>query len=184
MGALGTRGEKLPPRRGKQLADTVLGLFEAAGGFGNGVADVKNVLAREFLPEVLLGRNIALRLDAIREAENFRWLRAERCGDFAGLPDVKRSFPVLGASRADQAVGVESRVKAAFRGAHIPQNKIQHFPRDIRIEGVASDLKRFAVGNRELRLVVKHFFKVRDVPALVGGVAMKAAAQLVAHAAL
>ena len=116
----------------------------------------------------MFGPNIAVGLNAIREAKNFSLLRAERCRDFARLPYVKRSFPVLGAPSANQAVGVESRVKAAFRGAHIPQNKIQHFPRDLRIEGVAGDLKRFAVGNRKLRLVVEHFLKVWDVPALVG----------------
>ena len=48
---------------------------------------------------------------------------------------------------------------------------------------VTRDLVGFQVGDGELRLVVEHLLEVRDVPARVGRVAVKAAAQMIVDAA-
>ena len=48
---------------------------------------------------------------------------------------------------------------------------------------VAGDLEGLQVGDGDLRLVVEHLLEVRDEPAVVHGVAMEAAAELIVHAA-
>ena len=52
------------------------------------------------------------------------------------------------------------------------------------VERIVRDLKRFQIGDRELRLVVEHLFEMRHEPALVHRIAMKAAAELIVHAAV
>ena len=47
---------------------------------------------------------------------------------------------------------------------------------------VARDLVGFQVGDGELRLVVEHFFKMRDVPACIGRVAVEAPAKMIVDA--
>jgi len=46
-----------------------------------------------------------------------------------------------------------------------------------------SYLKRFQVADDELGLIIEHFFKVGNVPPLIGGISMKPAADVIIHSA-
>ena len=47
----------------------------------------------------------------------------------------------------------------------------------------ARDLKSVEIGDRQLRLVVEHFFEMRHVPEGIDRVAMKPAAEMIVHSA-
>src|SRR6202000_402649 len=61
---------------------------------------------------------------------------------------------------------------------------IERAPGSHRKGRLLCDLKRCEVRNNKLRLIVKHFFEVRDEPVFIDRVAMKTAAQLIIHSTL
>ena len=67
---------------------------------------------------------------------------------------------------------------------HVAEHVVQRAACDVREERIVRDLESFQVRNRQLRLVVEHFFEMRDEPALVHRITMKAAAELIVHAAV
>src|SRR5438270_13099899 len=99
-----------------------------------------------------------------------RRLQLRRC------PDVKLALLAF-------AVGVEAGIKAARFRQHFPTNKIEgcfnHAP-EIAVFG---ELPAVEVGPRQQRVVVQHLLEMRDEPVLIDAVAMKAATELVVHAA-
>ena len=60
---------------------------------------------------------------------------------------------------------------------------VEYVSRDFFEERLACDLKRFEVSDRQLRLVIKHFFEMRHVPEGIHRVPVKAAAQVIVHSA-
>ena len=60
---------------------------------------------------------------------------------------------------------------------------VEDVARSFGVEVILGELIRGEVGNDELRLIVEHLFKVRDMPELVDAVAMETAGQMVVHAA-
>ena len=81
-------------------------------------------------------------------------------------------------------IGVGRRIEPALGADHLPQDVLQDLARDPGVEGVPRDLVALQVGLREQGVVVEHLFEVGDQPALIRGVAGKAAADLVIHPAL
>jgi hypothetical protein len=67
--------------------------------------------------------------------------------------------------------------------AEISQDILQGLPGRLREKGVARNGKGFQIINGDLGVIVKHFFKMRHMPALVRGIAREPAAQVVKNSA-
>ncbi len=107
-----------------------------------------------------------------------RPLLAEYAGNFVGLPDVELSLFAF-------AVGVQARVEAAVRGAHLPPEKVDGFSdrpdqRPVAATAAAPGLR---VDPQQLTLVVEHLFEVGNAPMRVDRVAVKPASDVVVDAA-
>ena len=82
------------------------------------------------------------------------------------------------------AVGVGGGVEAAFGMPHVAQHVVERLLDDAAEFRLARHLVGLEVEPRELRVVVEHLLEVRHEPTRVHGVAVKAASDLVVHAAL
>ncbi len=89
--------------------------------------------------------------------------------DFCFCPDEKLAFLAF-------AVGVLRAVKPALGRSHFAKHVFQYFASDIRKAFFARGLIGFQIRGNQQGVVVKHFFKVRNQPTGIGGIAMKAIA--------
>ena len=83
----------------------------------------------------------------------------------------------------EKAVRVLGGEKAALGCGHVAPDIIENIASDLFEKRFARDLKRLEIGDRQLRLVIKHFFKMRHVPEGIDGVPVKAAAEMIVHSA-
>ena len=83
----------------------------------------------------------------------------------------------------DEAVRVFRGIESALRRRHIAAHIIEHIPRDAFEKRIARDLKSIEIRDRQLRLIVEHFFEMRHVPKGIHRVARKPAAEMIVHAA-
>src|SRR6266480_5867213 len=79
------------------------------------------------------------------------------------------------------AVGIFGGKKAAVLRGHVAADVIENVTGDGFEERVARNLKRFQISDGQLRLVVEHFFEMRNVPIGVDGIAMETAADVIVH---
>ncbi len=79
------------------------------------------------------------------------------------------------------AVGVLSGIEAALRVGHFAQHIIEGFLGNAAVEGPAGKLPSVEIEAGEQGVVVEHFLEMRHQPVGIGGVAVKAAANLVVH---
>ena len=82
------------------------------------------------------------------------------------------------------AVGILRRVESAGRVGHFPQRIVQRLLGNAAVEGVGGNLPGVQVQAGQQGVVVQHLFKVRHQPVAIGGIAVKAAANLVVDAAV
>ena len=180
------REQGLPGFR-QNLPDFRLRLFEVPGGFAHCLEFDQNILAGEFTMRIAAGRNIAARLNAVVEVENFRG-RSKRGVDLFLAPDVERALFFVAVAGIDDpgsndTVGILRGEKASFIRRHIATDVIERIARDFFEERLARDLERFEIRHRQLRLVVEHFFEMRNVPVTVDRIAVEPAAKMIMHAA-
>ena len=170
------------PAGGLEVVDA----FEPAAGFGErGEREAvpgcdRLVIAQRFLPELTL-------IEQTRTE-----LRIEGAADdeppvLERLQQLARNVVVLG-PRVGQAldavgVGVLRRREAAFGQAQVAQQVVERFLRDLAIALVPGHEPAVQVHGGEQRVVVEHLLEVRDEPLPVDGIAVKAAADEVVHAA-
>ena len=83
-----------------------------------------------------------------------------------------------------QTVRILGGVESALRGGHVAPHVVEDIARDTFVKRIARDLECVEIGARKLRLVVEHFFEVRDVPETVNRVAVETAAEMVVHSAV
>ncbi len=81
------------------------------------------------------------------------------------------------------AVGVLGRIETAAAICHLAHDVLKRVRRHVQKEPVARHLRALDVREHELRLVVEHLLEMRHPPRRVDRIAMKAAADVVAHAA-
>src|SRR5438067_12301526 len=81
------------------------------------------------------------------------------------------------------AVRVFGGEKSALCRGHVARDVVENIARNRFHLRVVRDLKRIEVSDGKLGLIVKHLFEVRHVPVAIDRVAMKAAAQMIVHAA-
>ena len=120
------------------------------------------------------------KVPASRDAKHARRvaavLGAERRAELIGRPDVE------GALRA-VAVRIQSRGKAAFRGAELGYQPVAGPLGDAARQRAASPPPQVRVDPGQQRVVVEHLLEVRHDPVGVDAVPGEAARQLVIHAA-
>ena len=100
----------------------------------------------------------------------------EDLGDFLFAPQVILAFDLFG-------LGVEGRVEAAGLGGHFAADEAQDVHGDLAPHRLAGGLVGPQVQAGQLGLVVEHLLEVGHFPFGFGGVAVKAAADLVVDAA-
>src|SRR5947209_3059046 len=101
--------------------------------------------------------------------------------DRVGLSSNRALSAVIVRRYRNFAVGILSGKKAAALRGHVAADVIENVARDGFEKRIARNLKRFQIRDRQLRLVVEHFFEMRDVPIGVNGIAMETAAEVVVH---
>src|SRR5262245_27680032 len=92
--------------------------------------------------------------------------------ELLSIPDIEFTFDAF-------AVCSLCRREAAIRIAHFANDKVENFFSDPAIEGLLSETPCVEVGTRKQGVIVKHLLEVRDKPAIVGGVSMESAADLI-----
>jgi hypothetical protein len=107
--------------------------------------------------------------------------------ELVGAPEVERAFLLVRVRRAGifrrNTVGVFGRIEPAVRVRHLPHDIEQGVFRHFGVERVAGHLRALDQREHELRLVVEHLLEMRHAPAGVDRIAVKAAANVIAHAA-
>ncbi len=119
---------------------------------------------------------VALRRHVVHVGKQVRQLLVQKLLDLRRRPDVELALLAL-------AVGVQRAVERPFRRGHLALHPAQRLLGDLAEEVVARRLPCLQVDHRQQGIVVQHFLEVGRQPALVGAVAMKAAAEVVVHAA-
>ena len=119
---------------------------------------------------------VAARCHVVDRLE-IRRLGAEDVVDFGFVPDVETALLAF-------RVGVEGAGEGALAGAHLAQHPAGGLRRPRGEERLARVLPDVAQEVEELGVVVQHLLEMRRQPALVGGIAGEAAAQMVVDAAL
>src|SRR5450432_1682907 len=79
------------------------------------------------------------------------------------------------------AIGILGGKETSFPGGHIACDVIENIANDSFILLVAGDLEGVQIRQRELRLVVEHFLKMRYVPETVDRIPMEAAPEMIVH---
>ncbi len=74
------------------------------------------------------------------------------------------------------AVRVLPTIKSAFRAGKLSQNIIGGSLGNVCVKWIFCKLIRLQISQNQQRVVVQHFFKMRNQPFVVGGIARKAAA--------
>ena len=138
----------------------------AVGGKIAGLGDVQDILA--VFP--IAGADHIVRLAKRGGAV------AEQRFDLGARPDVEFAFDPF-------AVGIFRRIKSARQAGQVAQHVVARPARDVGKKCKAGNLVGVHIAVDELRLVVKHLFEMRDEPAGVHAVAMKAAAELIEQSA-
>src|SRR5205823_2172140 len=103
--------------------------------------------------------------------------------DLLIAPEVEGAFAGM-VPAGFQAVRILRRIEAAERIGHLATDVLQRVVRDVREEIVTRRLRALEEREHELRLVVEHLLEVRHAPAGIDGIAVKAAADVIAHPAL
>ena len=86
--------------------------------------------------------------------------------------------PVRG--RCDR-IGIFRGEKSATWRGHIALDIIKNIPRDRFKYRFTRNLKSLQICDRQLRLVIKHFFEMRNVPVTVDRVTMKPTAEMIVN---
>ena len=128
-----------------------------------------------------------MRLHAVMKIENLGRI-SECIIDLFLRPDIECTFGILAVTGVadpgyNWAVRIFGREKSAFLRGHVARDVVENITRNRFHLRVVRDLKRVEIDDGELRLIVKHLFEVRHVPVAIDRVAMKAAAQMIVHAA-
>ena len=164
-------------------ADLIHGAIEVQRGVFDFVGLVKDVAAGELAVRVV--RHVAGFDDAVAMKEPVGGRRFHQRANLFRAPDIEGALAFDGGlGRIGGAVGIFGGVKGAAGIGHVAQHVVEDAPGHGGVLPVAGNLKSFQVRDGKLPLVVEHFFEMRHEPALVHGVAMEAAAELVMHAAL
>ena len=147
------------------------------------MGNVKDVLTLKLL--VRVGQYVSCRTYAIVRNEKLRTLFSNDLFNLFLGPDVENSFALLLRMRwVDHAVGILGGVETALGVGHIAKDIVQHVACDAGVNLFLRNLVRLEVGDRQLALVVQHFFKVRHVPAGIHRVTVKPAADMIVHPSL
>ncbi len=101
----------------------------------------------------------------------------ERCLDLVASPDVERAFLTVG-------VGVERAEKSATGRRHLADEPRAFVARGRQKRGIVVFACGARIQRQQLRVVVEHFFEVRNVPLRVDAVAEESAAEMIAKATL
>ena len=130
-----------------------------------------------------IDRGISVRLDAEAQPHHVRRLLVEQIVHLGLGPDVEGplrnvSAGLAGGVRRD-AVCILGREEPSLRVRQVAGDVGQRVLGHGAVEGVARGLRTLEPGQHELRLVVEHLLEVRDAPALVDRVAVKAAAHVI-----
>ena len=100
-------------------------------------------------------------------------------------PHVERALRVFAARRAGHgAVRVFRRVESAVRSRELLRHVVENIPRQPSVTFVAARLLHLQRVDRDLCLVVEHFFEVRHKPRRIDRVTVKPAAHVVVNPAL
>src|SRR5258705_13755030 len=93
--------------------------------------------------------------------------------NFILRPDVEGAFSFVGRfGRIGGAVGVLRGIELAVGAGHVAEDVIEDVAGGGGVEIFGGDLIGVEIGAGKLGLVVERFFKVREEPAIVGGVAV------------
>ena len=120
-------------------------------------------------------------LDSVVAAEDASFLRSQNIPDLVPCPDVECAFRVLWAPVSKEAVRVFGGEKAAVRVPHVSQDIFKRFTGDLRKKLFAGQLPGFGKRDGQLGLIVEHFLKMRHVPKSIHRIAVKSAAEVIAH---
>ena len=164
--------------------DFFRGLLEVFGGFFGGDGTEEGVGAFEFAMGIAFGAGVAVAAGAEGVAEDAAFFLADEGVDFGGGPDVEGAFGFVIGVGGGEAVGVFGGVEATVGVGQVALDIGGDFLGHFGVEGGAGDEESFGEGVEELGLIIEHFFVMRNVPVAVDGVAMEAAAELVAQAAM
>ena len=144
----------------------------------------EGVEALEFAVGIAFRTRIAVATGAVGVAEDAAVFLAEKLVDLGGLPDVEGAFRFVIGIRGREAVGVFSGEETAVLMEHVAFEIGHCVAHDRFKEDILRDLPGLRVGGEELRLIVEHLFVMRDVPVAIHAVAVEAAADVIAHAAV
>ena len=115
--------------------------------------------------------------DAVDFGEERAVLRAEHLDDLRQLPNIELALLAFG-------IGVIGRGKAAIRRDHLAEQPFDGFGNAGLQERMPPLLPHLGHQIDQQRIVVEHLLEMRHQPALIHGIAGKAAAEMVVDAAL
>ena len=101
--------------------------------------------------------------DAPEGAGQFAAFRTYNFQYFRFRPDIKFAFYTF-------TVRVFRREKSAVRRSHVTGHISQNIPNRAFIERIFCDLKGFDQGPDKQRIVIKHFFEMRNKPFIISAV--------------
>ena len=118
---------------------------------------------------------VPLRGHAVRGGYEVGFLGGEDPPDVLQGPHEKGALPSL-------RIGVLGAEEASTGMAHLTQEVVQRLLGHHSVAWLSEHLPGMQIAARQLGVVVQHLLEVGDEPALVGGVAVKASAQLIVDA--
>ena len=156
--------------------------MQCLGGGRDRLSLGEDILAGEFLLGVQFRRYVTLLAHPEVRRHPTGPLGPDHRAQFSGGPDVEGALGVVGSIGGDLAVGVLGGIKTAFRVGQIAKDVVEDVAGQPAVAFVAGGTTGLEEVHRDLRLVVEHFFKMRNEPAGIDRVAVKAAADMVMHA--
>ncbi len=184
LGRFDPRAEHGEARTIQNLDDLRLRAAGVRGKLADRHRHIQKILAGELL--LRIDRRVAVRCDP-ESALHDGSVRAEQRIELPGGPQIESALRLVRVRVAGvlrrHAVGIFGRIEAAGLVGHLAHDVPQRVLGDLSVERIAGRLSCFGVRKDELRLVVQHLLEVRHAPGAVHGIAMKPAADMVAHAA-
>src|SRR3989338_678026 len=117
---------------------------------------------------------IAFFRDIVKITEYSPLLLTQYFYDLIRRPDVKLAFNTF-------AVGVFSGIETSLRRGHIPQHISKDALCNISKKCLSCSLICLCICDGKQRLVIKHFFKMRNEPVLIRSIYMESASQLIVN---
>lgn len=175
MFALFAGGEEFGAERFEAGLEFGFSELQACGDGGEGFGEEQDVFVGLAGAVVGVGE-VGAFVEAIDAGDERGVGWAEEVFDFVFGPEIVEAF--LGID-----FGVEGGVEGAVGGGHVAEDEIEDAAGDVGEVGVLGLAVKFDIAPAEHGVVVEHDLEVRDEPVCVGGVAVEAAAELVADAA-